>query len=174
MDSQTLFLLVMLVFAFIGFQRGWKREVVSLVFVVLAAILIRPNTSDSVGGFFNRLPSMFAYLSGQPQPEQHQATVGNFFTGPTWSFFIFVGLCLLGYYIGNRVFPKPATPQERFIGIIPAIIAGAFVLAYLTQYVQTVSVSTPNPSNYVAIIFIVAIVALVVALIAGRVKKAKR
>ena len=71
-------------------------------------------------------------------------------------------------------------PQERFVGIVPAVISGAFVLAYLNSYFPkdstgqslfTVAVQPPDPGNYVPVIFVIAVVAVVIALIAARAKK---
>jgi hypothetical protein len=97
------------------------------------------------------------------------------------SFFIFVALIVLGYIVGNRVFPKPATPTERIIGIIPGILSGAFVLGYLERFLQSATgapsipldFSSADPGQYVPVIFVVAILTLVAALIAARVKKAQ-
>jgi hypothetical protein len=91
---------------------------------------------------------------------------------------VFLLIVGLGYYIGNRAFPKPGMPQERFVGIVPAIISGAFILAYLSSMLPrsngnlvTVAVQAPDPANYVPVIFAIAIVSLVVALVAARAKK---
>ena len=88
----------------------------------------------------------------------------------------------LGYYVGNKAFPRPSSPQERFIGIVPAVIAGAFVLGYLSNYFRTtagrstvsVDIQSPDPLNYAAVIFLIAVVAIVVAVIASRRKAAKK
>ncbi len=87
----------------------------------------------------------------------------------------------LGYYIGYKVFEGPKTPHERFLGIIPAIISGAFILFYLSAYVTTtegpgnhqIQVPMPDPSTFVPLIFLLAIGALVTAFIASRFKKKK-
>jgi ABC-type polysaccharide/polyol phosphate export permease len=177
--DQQCFFVAILVFMVFGFRRGWRRELVSLVFVLLAVFLIKPNTSDYVGGFLARLPGIVAYLTNaQPQPVSSST---GFLAGPFWSLVFFVGLVALGYYVGNRVFPKPSTPQERLIGIIPAIISGAFVLSFLGGYIRTTSggrsnininVQPPDPTSYIPIIFVIVIVAIVAALIVSRARKA--
>ena len=178
--DQQCFFVAILVFMVFGFRRGWRREIVSLVFVLLAVFLIKPNTSDYVGSFLARLPGIIAYMTNsQPQPVSSSST--GFLAGPFWSLVFFAGIVALGYYIGNRVFPKPTTPQERLIGIIPAIVSGAFVLSFLSAYIKTTSggksnininVQPPDPGSYIPIIFVIAIVALVAALIASRARKA--
>jgi hypothetical protein len=178
------FFIVILVFLVLGFQRGWRRELVSLVFVLLASVLIRADTSDGVGNFLGRIPVVLALMVGANTPETSSTPQTSDATpllaGPMWSLLIFGGVVVLGYIIGDRVFGKPATPQERFIGVIPGVISGAFVLGYLSNYVQSVSgspnltldLSTTSPANYVPVIFVIAILALVIALIAARIKKA--
>jgi hypothetical protein len=177
--EQQCFFVAILAFVVIGFQRGWRRELVTLVFVLLAFFLIRPDSGRSFGEFLARIPAVFAYLlGGTAAPPTTTADQVSSFLGPWGPLLIFAAIVALGYYIGNKAFPKPALPTERFIGIIPAIIYGAFILAYLSSILPksqgnlvTVAVQAPDPSNYVPVIFAIAIVALVVALVAARAKK---
>ncbi len=179
-DGPQCFFIAILAFIVIGFQRGWRRELVSLVFALLASVLIRSNTSDAVGGFLGRIPAFFAFLTNSQPPATSTQPV-SFLAGPMWSLIIFVGLVVLGYVVGNRAFPKPATPVERFIGIVPGVITGAVVLGYMTNYLRaegagsqrlTFNVPSPDPASYIPLIFVIAIVALVIALISARMRKA--
>jgi CDP-diglyceride synthetase len=182
LNSQQCFFITMLVFIVVGFSRGWRREVMSLVFVLLAVVLIHPDTSDALNGFLARLGNFITYLSGSGgQLNSPPSSSGiSFLAGPFWSLVIFVLIVALGYYVGNRVFPQPGTSHERFIGVIPAIISGAFVLFYLSSYAKSnggsanlqVQVAPPDPSTFVPVIFVLALIALVVGLIASRFKKA--
>lgn len=180
--QQTCFFVAILVFIVVGFRRGWRREVVSLVFVLLASFLIQPTTSDAVGGFLGRIPGIIAVMMGTadtttpPTVEQPALIAGAF-----WSFVIFAAIVVLGYYVGNRVFPAPANPQERLIGIIPAIIAGAFIISSLLRFFEDpngnglrLEFTEASPTDFVPIIFVIAILALLGALIAARVKNAKK
>jgi hypothetical protein len=172
------FFLAILIFMVIGFQRGWKREVISLVFVLLASVLVHKDTSDIISAVLGRIPTVFAYMTGTASPPP--STPVAFLGGPVWSLIIFAGLIALGYFVGDKVMPKPANPQERFIGVIPSVLSGAFILGYLSSYVTvaagnpklTIDLSTTDPNNFVPVIVMIAILALVVALIAARVKKA--
>jgi hypothetical protein len=179
--DQQCFFIAILAFAVAGFQRGWRRELVTLVSVLLAVFLVRPDSSKSFAYFIARLPDTFGYLvTGKQQP--FVPPPDNIFLGQFGSLLLFAAVVALGYFIGNKAFPaKPSTPQERFIGIVPAIISGAFVLAFLSNFFPKnpagqsqflVEVQPPDPSNYVPAIFIIAIVAVIVALIAARSKKA--
>src|SRR5579864_911104 len=172
------FFIAILAFIVLGFRHGWKREVISLVFVLLATALVNAHTSDALSTFLGRIPAGFAYLMGAtPPPPQPIGFIG----GAGWSLFIFFGVVFLGYFVAYKVFPqKPITP-ERFIGIIPGVISGAFILWYLMSYIQgtandsklSFDLSSTDPSKYVPVIFIIAILAVVAYLIATRAKKAQ-
>lgn len=177
--EQQCFFVAILAFVVIGFQRGWRRELVSLVFVLLAVFLIHPDTSRSIADFLARLPAVLVYLvGGNATPPTATAESVSSFLGPWGTLLVFAVVVVVGYIVGNRVFPRPSTPHERFIGIVPAIISGAFILAYLSSLLPksqgnlvTVAVQAPDPANYVPVIFAIAIVALVIALVAARTKK---
>jgi hypothetical protein len=91
----------------------------------------------------------------------------------------FIVVVVAGYLIGNKAFPKPNTPAERFLGVVPAIITGYALLTYLVfvfakSPLLTVGVSAPSQSligNYVLVIFLIAIVAVVIGLISASAKK---
>jgi hypothetical protein len=177
LNTEQCFFISMFAFGVVGFRRGWRREVMALVFVLLAFALVRSDTSDVLNRFLVRLENAFAYLSGSGQltssPPSSQGL--SFLGGPFWSLVIFGLIVALGYYIGYKVFEEPKTPHERFLGIIPAIISGAFILFYLSSYVGSgnLQVPLPNPSTFVPLIFLFSIGALVIAFIASRFKKKK-
>lgn len=179
--DQQCFFVAMLAFIVVGFQRGWRREVITLVFVLLAVFLVRPDSSKVFGQFFSRLPSTLGFLFTGSAQNGSSGSANTNFLGPWGALLVFALIIALGYYVGNRAFPqKPATPTERFIGVVPAVVYGAFILAYLGSFFPkdaagralfTVAIQPPDPGNYVAVIFVIAVVALVVALIAARAKK---
>jgi hypothetical protein len=173
------FFIAILVFIVVGFQRGWKRELISLVGVLLGVFLIRSDSAQTFSQFLGRLPGVFSYLvTGGSTSTATTATPGLTAVGPWGSLFLFALVVAAGYYLGNRVFPKPATPAERFLGVVPAVISGAFVIGYVSAFVAisgqsqfSIVVQTPNPSSFVPVILVIAIVAVVIALIASRAKK---
>lgn len=182
LTSQQCFFFTMLAFIVVGFTRGWRREIMSLVFILLAVALVHPDTSDVLNNFLARLGNFMTYLSGEGSLNSTPSSPGlSFLGGPFWSLVIFVLIVLLGYYVGNRVFPIPSTTHERFLGVIPAIIAGAFVLFYLSSYAKTtggqanlqVNIAPPDPITFTPVIFVLALIALVVGLVASRIKKKK-
>ena len=181
--DQQCFFVVIFAFAIGGFIRGWRRECISLIFILLAAVLVHPNTNQAFGQLITRLPSTLSFLLTGKQAASTTASGSAPNFGPFWALLIFILLGALGYYIGNRAFPKATTQPERFIGVIPALISGATVLYYINTggfFARTSDGQTtfstvfmlPDPSQYVPILFVIAVIAAVVALISSRAKKA--
>jgi len=180
------FAIAILVFVVVGFMRGWRREAITLIFVMLGVLLIRPDTSRAVGEFLSRLPATFGYLTtgSSGTGDTGSAVVPDNGTAPWWSLILFAAVYGLGFYIGIRAFPKPSAPQERFIGIIPAVISGAFIINYLTtNYVpkdnitgqRTLTLPLPSAdTNIWPIIIFIVVAALLVAFIATRIRKATK
>lgn len=175
------FAVAILVFIVVGFQRGWRRELISLVAVLLATVLINVNTSNSLSTFLGRIGGFFAFLA---TGQSSSTAPVSFLEGPVWSLVIFASIVILGYIIGDRVFPSPKTPHERFLGILPSVLSGAFILGYLDSFIGTatnaqggttitLNLSSADPTNFVPVIFLIGILAVIVALIAVRVRKAQ-
>jgi hypothetical protein len=175
------FFLVILVFAVVGFQRGWKRELVSLGFSLGAVLFLYLGGGNGMAQFvFVRLPVIAQIVVGGSN--SHTSTpntnvpTGDVLITTVVTFIIIIGA---GYLIGNKAFPKPATPAERLLGILPAIVSGYFLMLYVTNVLTktsliTFGVATPTQGavgNYMLIIFIVAVVVVVAALIATSAKK---
>jgi hypothetical protein len=180
LTSQECFFFTMFVFIAFGFTRGWRREIMSLVFILLAVAIVHPDTSNVLNSFLARVGNFITYLSGSGQLSASPSSPGlSFLGGPFWSLVIFGLIVLLGYYVGNRVFPAPSTTHDRFLGVIPAIISGAFVLFYLSSYAKItggqanlqVQLPPPDPGTFTPVVFVVALIALVAGLIASRQKK---
>src|SRR5947209_4249826 len=174
------FFIAIIGFAVLGFQRGWRREIISLAFI-LTGILFLIFGSLSLAQFvFVKLPRATQILFTGAAPSQSAETLS--FNDPRvaistgLAFIVFVAL---GYLVSYRVAPKPAGPPERIWGVIPAIIAGYAILTFITAAfgrtsLFTVDVNTPNQnliSSYLLVIFIVIVVAIIVALIAASAKK---
>ncbi len=175
------FFLVILVFAVVGFQRGWKRELVSLGFSLGAVLFLYLGGGNGMAQFvFVRLPVIAQIVVGgsnsHPSTPSTAVPTGDVLITTVVTFIIIIGA---GYLIGNKAFPKPATPAERLLGILPAIVSGYFLMLYVTNVLTktsliTFGVATPTQGavgNYMLIIFIVAVVVVVAALIATSAKK---
>ena len=174
------FFIVILAFAVIGFQRGWRRELVSLGFSLGAVLFLFLNGGAGLADFiFVRLPIIAQLIAGSSGSNGQS-------TGPTdtqvllTTIITLIVVVVAGYLIGNRAFDRPKTPQERLLGILPAIVSGYFLMLYVTNRLAktpliTFGVNTPDQSqvgNYVLIIFVIAVVVIVAALIAASAKKA--
>ncbi len=174
--SQQCFFTAICIFIVVGFVRGWCREVISLVFVLLAICLIHPNTSDALNCFLGRSGYAITYLGGASQQLPHTCySVIGFLSGAFWSLILFMFLVALGYLIGNRVFPQPRLVLDRFFGIIPAVISGSFIIFYMSSFFRAtgqpanllIILQQTSPSQFVPIMFVVVIVAIILALIAA-------
>lgn len=179
--AQQCFFIAIFAFVIAGFYRGWKREVISLAFILVAVIVVRASSGSAFGQLLMRIVGAIGgIISGTSSASSTPATP-SFFQTPWATLLVFALVVALGYLVGNKVFPRPATPTERFFGIVPALISGAFVLYYLEsstlfptsqgQVVISENVPLPNPADYVGIIVIIAIIAAVIALVASRAKK---
>ena len=178
--AQQCFFVAILVFVIVGFQRGWRRELITLIFVLLAVVLIRPG-NNIITSLFNRLLSALGYLATGSTGSS--TAISTNFLGAWGTMLAFALVVALGYVVGNRVFPKPTNPADRIIGVVPSIISGAFILFYLTsgnffakdtqgQSFFSIVVQPPDPTRYVPVIFVIAIIAAIVGLImASRAKK---
>jgi hypothetical protein len=178
------FFIVVLVFAVIGFQRGWRREIVSFGFSMGALLLLLIDQGKWLANFlFNKIPVIGQLIAGG---STHASSDNVNSTNLVITKLLLLGLMIgLGYVIGNKAFPRPNTPPERLFGILPAIVGGYFLVFYLTNYFLptssggptsqvTVGIDTPSTStvgNSVLIIFIIAVVVVVAALIAANAKK---
>lgn len=176
-EQNALFAISILAFAWSGYQRGWKRETVSLLFIVLGLIFLLMNG----GTYLARL--LYQLLLNMTLTDKELMTSHQRFVQIT-TIFAFAIIIVLGYVIGRRVFPKAVGP-DRVLGIIPGIITGALVAAYLTYYIipstQTTVISAgtvflniiPNlVANFtVVVIFVLALVVIFIGLVATRPKK---
>lgn len=175
------FFIVILIFAVVGFQRGWKRELVSLGFSLGAVLFLYLGGGNGMAQFvFNRLPVIAQLVVGGSGGATHTSSntvpPNEILITTVVTFIIIIGA---GYLIGNKAFPRPNTPAERLLGILPAIVSGYFLMLYVTNVLTkssliTFGVATPTQGavgNYMLIIFLVAVVVVVAALIATSAKK---
>ncbi|MBE3559802.1 MAG: hypothetical protein IMW89_11345 [Ktedonobacteraceae bacterium] len=181
MNDLQCFVVAILAFMVGGFMRGWRRELISLLGVLLAVVIVRPETSKGLLQFLARIPAMFSYLTtGSASVTAQSLVPADTAMTPVWSLVIFVGIVVLGYFAGNKLFPAPGTPHDRFFGIIPAVASGAFVMAFLRNYFSitngrpsiTVPLQAPDPFSFFPVIFLIVLLAVIAALIAARAKKA--
>src|SRR5437660_2425503 len=180
-DSECFFFAI-LAFAVVGFYRGWKKEVLSLLFILIAAFLVRPSSGGGFTEMLARLPATISYLlTGTVSPPSAPAPT-NAFLGPLGPILAFLLIAALGYYLGEKAFPKPATPTERILGILPAITAGTLFLGFLNSSnffakdtqghpVFSIMLQPPDPGQFVPVLLVISILVVIGGLIATRAKK---
>ncbi|HZU68448.1 MAG TPA: hypothetical protein VFA09_14320 [Ktedonobacteraceae bacterium] len=174
------FFIAMLAFGVLGFMRGWRREIVSMAFSLAGVLFLFLGGGKGLADFvFVRLPVILQIIAGGSSSSTKTPSAPTDVNVLVVTIIAFVVIVGLGYIIGNRAFPKPATPAERFLGVIPAVITGYALIEYVTNVFAkspliTVGVSTPSQSqvgNYLLIIFVVAVIAVIAGLIAANAKK---
>ncbi len=175
LTAQDYFFFIIFITALIGFIRGWRREIVSLAFL-LAAILFL-----AVGGgswitelIFVRIPYVFGNSSQvPPTPSTNTITLTTILT--------FIAIVALGYLIGNRAFPKPSLPFDRIMGIIPGIIAGVAFYTLIANtpvaaVLSSIDIRASSPDQGVVgssllLLFLIVIAVVIIGLISASAKK---
>src|SRR5215471_10382609 len=176
-EQGALFAISIIAFGWSGYRRGWKRETISLLFIVLGLVFLLMDGGVYLARLLYQL-LLNVNLTNSELLASHQRFV------LVTSVIAVAAIVAIGYAIARRMFPKAAGP-DRTLGIIPGIIAGALVAAYVTYFLfpstQTAQISSgtintdiiPNltANLTVVVIFIAALVVIVIGLAAVRPKK---
>jgi len=180
LSAPQCFFLAIIAFGVIGFQRGWRQEIISLAFTLTGILFLVFGSLGLAQFVFINLPrAMQALLSGTASGTAPPAMTGSDPRVAISTGVAFIVFIALGYLISFRVAPKAVNAAERILGVIPAVISGYAILTFVTAAfgktaLFTVGVSTPNQSligSYLLVIFVVVVVAVIVALIAASSKK---
>lgn len=175
------FFIAIIVFGVIGFQRGWKREVITLAFTLTGILFLMFGSLALAQLVYVNVPrATQALFNGGVEPAG--STTPIYSSDPRVAIstgVAFIAFIALGYFVSAKAMPRPANPAERVWGIIPAVITGYAILTFITTAfgraaLFTVNVNTPNQNligSYLLIIFVVIIVAVIVALITASAKK---
>jgi hypothetical protein len=184
LQSPQCFAIFIFLFGFIGFLQGWKRAVIVMGFTLAAILFLYIGNASGIADIlFVRVPQTINVLTGgaigpksPPPPSSSEVLISELLT---------LGLAMLvGFIVGGRAFPSTKTGNiiltapvaDRFLGIIPGLVTGYAVITYISHIfaaTQSVSfgVSTPSPTalgNYIVILVVIAIVAIIVGLITAR------
>lgn len=187
LGSPQCFVIGMFFFGFLGFLQGWRRAVVVMGFTLAAVLFLYISGATGIAEIlFVRIPQTVNVLTGgaigpksPPPPSPTEVLIAELGT---------LGVAiLLGFIIGGRAFPSikagsvtfTAHTAERFLGIIPGLVTGYALITYLSHILaanQTVSfgVTTPTPAslgNYIVVLVIIAIVAIILGLLTARLGK---
>jgi hypothetical protein len=184
MTLSILQIIGIIVMCIIGFPRGWKREMISLAAIITGLIFLGLGGGPAmafllfVGVPFlfraiqNGAPNTGVQVQSLPSPDSTAILVTSIVC-----FFLIIGL---GYVIGKRIVDKPSKPVEHFLGLIPAAISGYILTTYVLGAIplfaglplfssQLMKVDFSVPSFL--FIFIMAVLVVAAALIAGARKK---
>ncbi len=176
------FLIAILAFGIVGFQRGWRREIVSLAFTLTGILFLTFGSQGLAEFVYIHLPRALSTLTSgtgilglQPAssiaPDDPRVAIAA-----TITFLLFI---ILGFLVSKRVAPKPAGTSEKLFGVIPGIIGGYAIMTFLSKVLTYSSlfrfdVHTPDQSligSYLLVIFIIIVVVVVLALISASSKK---
>jgi hypothetical protein len=187
LQSPQCFAIGMFLFGFLGFLQGWRRSVVLMGFTLAAVLFLYIGSANGIAEvLFVRIPQTINVLTGgaigpksPPPPSPTEVLIAELAT--------LALAIILGFIIGGRAFPSTkvgnvtftAHTAERFLGIIPGLVTGYALIAYFSHIFaanQTLSVGvmTPSPSNlgnYIVVLVIIALIAIVVGLLTARLGK---
>ncbi len=173
--SSECFFVIILTAAFIGLWRGWIREVITTAILLGVILFLLLGGSDVIYRFiFVNLVDAFRALGGgtASTPDSGSAVPPSTQTDFLFSLLTFGGLTTVGYLVGHKAGKPPTTATHRLTGLIPGAVNGASVVFYATRNIlpnASLSVSSPDAatvSNYLPVIFGIALLAVVIILIA--------
>jgi hypothetical protein len=185
LNSVETFIIVIALFGFLGFLQGWQRMIVVMGFTLGALLFLYIGLANVIAQFFFvRIPLVISDLTGgaigdkttPPPPSANQVLISAIIT--------LIIAIILGFLLSGRAFPPikvgnitfTAHTRDRFVGIIPGMITGYAVTAYIGHIFASnpsisVGLSTPNTNNLgntILILFIIALVALIIGVLTAR------
>ncbi len=180
LTSVQFFFIIIIIFGFAGLLRGWRRELVSMGFILVTVLFLFVGGAGGLAQFvFVRIPQIIGFSTNYtigprtapPNPNPTQVLMTAVIT--------LIIAIFLGYIVGNNAFPSPKTTTERFLGIIPGVISGFAVVSYVSNLFAsspaiTFGLNTPNPGSlgsYIFFIFLIALGALLIGLLASRARR---
>jgi drug/metabolite transporter (DMT)-like permease len=180
LSAQQVFYSAVIGFGVLGFRRGWRREIISLAFILTGILFLILGSLGLAQFVFINLPRAMQALFAGVTPTQPAPTMAA--SDPRVAVataITFIVVVALSYLVSQKIAPKPANPAERIWGVIPAVISGYAILYFITQAsgktsLLTFNVGSPNQdlsSGSLLVIFVVVVVAIVVGLIAAGSKK---
>jgi hypothetical protein len=180
--SGECFFVIILVAAFIGLWRGWLREVITTAILLGVILFLMLGGAGILYQFiFVNLVNAIKALFGGNTVSVSGSNAASPSTQADFLFTLlsFLGLTGIGYMVGHKTGKPPASTTHRLAGIIPGTVNGAAVVFYAThsiiQQQLDVSVQGPNATtatNYLPVIFGIALLAVVGILLVSR--KAKK
>jgi hypothetical protein len=179
LQSLQCFAIAIIVFGVFGFLQGWRIALVLMGFTLAAVLFLFIGGANGFAQLlFVRIPQTINVLSGGAIGPSSPSPPGA--TQVLISALAALGVAmLLGIFVGNRAFPaKPGTvsTKDHFLGVIPGLVTGYALISYVSRLFagnQTISIgaTTPSPStlgNYIVVLVVIAVIALVIGLLTAR------
>lgn len=136
-DYETLILVVILLFAGVGFTRGWLKEGVTTVLLVfLVGLLYKPELVSPIVGFLNTLMQAFQLIvSDGATPAA--GNPGIFVPENPYNFLMWLLIILIALsYIGTRyaIQDRDLSPLSRILGGLAGAINGFIAISLFKEY----------------------------------------
>lgn len=135
-DYTELRILVLAIFGFVGVMRGWYKEgITSLVVVVLALLVWQPSIAEEVIGIANEIIEMVVKLTTEKFSSQ-SVVLDNLLDPKSYQLNVVVMVVVLiaSYLVGDATFKDRLTPLGRLLGGILGLCNGYVILALVRDY----------------------------------------
>ncbi|MGC8837802.1 MAG: hypothetical protein ACP5UM_05225 [Anaerolineae bacterium] len=161
-DYDTLVLVAVLLFAGIGFFRGWLREgVTTVVLLVLVALLAKPELAGPIIVYINKLLKLFlAFLKGGLTLDLENILktykeMGDVFTPENpYQFLLWLtGIGVALSYLGGRLAlgaGDTLTPLSHLLGGLLGAFNGFIVISLVKEYLVKYVQHLPQPTAQVS------------------------
>ncbi|MSP12955.1 MAG: hypothetical protein EXR62_08355 [Chloroflexi bacterium] len=135
----TLLLVLALIFGFIGFKRGWPKELLVTGFLLLGLILVGFEF-DFLANIVNRAWVFFLFAltgglgSDNPSQVLQQVRGTPLVTAdnaPTFTFLVLVLCAIIGYILGERRYKALKGSYNHIVGFFAGLLNG-FLIGYIT------------------------------------------
>ena len=144
-DYQTLSLVVVLLFAAIGFTRGWLREgITTVLLAALVGVLYKPELVAPIASWLNKLVKLanivltdagkfdFAAMATSAEAAPDVFHTDNPYNLLMWVLIVLVAISFVGGQIGLG--DKRLTPASRIVGGIAGAVNGFIAIALFKEY----------------------------------------
>jgi uncharacterized membrane protein required for colicin V production len=177
--TQCLFI-ALIGFAVFGFIRGWRREIISLAFILASIVILVFWSIPLTQLILVKIPRAVTLLTdGTAGKAEATITSNSDMRVTIVAAVTFVIVSVAGYLLSYRLAAKATTPADHILGLIPGLLAGFLIVNFVTSSINKSSLfsfaiaspSQPQVSSSLLIIFLIVVGALIVGLIAANAKK---
>jgi uncharacterized membrane protein required for colicin V production len=176
--TQCLFI-ALIGFAVFGFVRGWRREIISLAFILASIVILVFWSTPLTELIAVKIPRAVTFLMDGTTGKTEAAITSSDMRVTIVSTLTFVVVSVAGYLLSYKLGPKAVTPADHILGFIPGVLAGFIIVNFATSSINKSSlfsfaIASPSQSlvsSYLLIIFVVIVGVLIVGLIAANAKK---